>query len=284
VTTAQDIVTYALKANGIGAAGQQLGGADLTDGLFWLQTLLAQWQRKRWLVWHLVDTAIPSTGALNYGVGPGSNFNIARPDQLEGAYARLITNTVDGAGFNAGGSDVGGPDGIGGGSAPGTTVPGILNIDYQMFQIMSMEEYAALPLKGLQTFPSCVFYDSAYPTGKAYFYPVPNESFELHILTKETLQQFAGLTDSFMMPPEYVEALVWSLAARLRPAYGLPPDPTVTAAMTTAMATIRNANTQIPQLQMPDALPLGGRTSGWTFGFGAFSGAGSFQLGSSTLG
>jgi hypothetical protein len=288
VTTAQDIVTYALKANGIGGLGQQLSSADLGDGFFWLQTLLAQWQRKRWLVWHLVDSAVQSTGALNYSVGVGGAFNIARPDELEGAYVRLISQPLPvGQGFTIGVSAIGGPDPIGG-PLPnvGESFPGVLNIDYQMCQIMSYEDYASVPLKGLQTWPGSVFYDSGYPLGLVYFYPIPNAQFELHIITKQTLQQFVSLTDAFAMPPEYAEALIWSLAARLRPAYGLPPDPTITAAMTAALATVRNANTQVPRLSMPDMLPMSGRGGAWWLGIGGSvgSGGGGFTLGSSTLG
>jgi hypothetical protein len=285
VTTAQDIVTQALKANGVGALGQTPSSADLADGLFWLQSLLAQWQRKRWMVWHLVDTAIQSTGALNYGVGTGASFNIARPDQIEGAYARLIINDNTGDGFSAGGSDVGGSDGIGGGTAPGTVTPGVLNIDYTLYMIQSMEEYAQIGIKGLQTFPGAVFYDAAFPTGKVYFYPIPSDQFELHILTKEALQQFANLTDDLMMPPEYVEALVWSLAARLRPLFGLPPDPTVTAAMNSSMQTIRIANLQIPALGMPNGLPNGSRSGdGWWWAGNYGVGPNGFTLDTSRLG
>jgi hypothetical protein len=284
VTTAQDIVTQALKANGVGALGQTPSSADLADGLFWLQSLLAQWQRKRWMVWHLVDTAIQSTGALNYGVGPGASFNIARPDQIEGAYARLITTSTNLRGFTIGVSAIGGPDGIG--PVPfGTVQPGVLNIDYPLYMIQSREEYAQIGLKGLQTFPGAVFYDASFPNGSIYFYPIPSDQFELHILTKEALQQFTSLTDDLLMPPEYVEALVWSLAARMRPAFGLPPDPTVTAAMNSAMQTIRIANLQIPALNLPNGLPNGSRSgSGWWWAGNYGVGPNGFTLDTSRLG
>ena len=267
MTTAQDIVTQALKANGIGALGQTPNSADLADGFAWLQRLLAQWQRKRWLVWHLVDTALASSGLLSYSVGVGGYYNIPRPDQIEGAYARLMTNgTYTGA--------------------PTPTQPGILNIDYPLYLIQSYEEYARISIKGLQTFPGAVFYDAAFPLGNVFFWPVPDRQFELHILTKETLQQFVSLTDTVLMPPEYEEAMIWSLAARLRPSYGLQPDPTITAAMSVALQTLRIANLQIPELLLPSGLPNGSSRSGagwWWAGNYAGAGGSLFNLDQSGL-
>jgi hypothetical protein len=270
--TAQSLITQALKANGVGALGQTPNSADLADGLTWANMILAQWQRRRWLVWHLVDIACPATGAVNYTVGPGQSFSVMRPDKIEYAYARLMTTSLP-SGFAIGLSSIGGVNGVGG-SAIGSTAPGVLNIDYPLYVIDSREEYAQIGLKSLQTFPGAVFYDSAYPIGSLYFWPIPNAQFELHILVKEKLQSFATLSDAFAMPPEYQEALVWSLAARMRPAYGLPPDPTITSAMQASINVLRMANVQIPTLEMPEGLPINPRGGAWWLGIGGSAGCG----------
>lgn len=61
--------------------------------------MLAQWSRKRWLVFHLVNTALTSTGAQSYSVGPGGDFDMPRPDRLGAAYIRRLisgaSNPVD---------------------------------------------------------------------------------------------------------------------------------------------------------------------------------------------
>jgi hypothetical protein len=240
--TAQSLITQALKANGVGALGQTPNSADLADGLTWANMILAQWQRRRWLVWHLVDIACPATGAVNYTVGPGQSFSVMRPDKIEYAYARLLT-----------------------GSMP---------IDYELFVMDSREEYARIGLKSLQTFPGAVYYDAGMPTAHIFFWPIPNAQFELHILVKEQLQSFAALADAFAMPPEYQEALVWSLAARMRPAYGLPPDPTITSAMQASINVLRMANVQIPTLEMPEGLPINPRGGAWWLGIGGSIGNG----------
>ena len=248
--TAQSLITQALKANGIGALGQSPNSADLADGLTWANMLLAQWQRRRWLVWHLIDVATVANGSQFYQIGPSQSFNCARPDKIEYAYARLMT--------------------------------GALPVDYPLYIIDSREEYAEIGLKNLQTFPGAVFYDAAYPLGSLYFWPIPNAQFELHVLVKEQLQSFAGLGDTFLMPPEYQEALVWSLAARLRPSYGLPPDQTITSAMQASLNVLRMANLQVPTLDMPDGLPGVGRGGAWWLGIGG-GGGGDFILDGSSL-
>jgi hypothetical protein len=56
------------------------------------------------------------------------------------------------------------------------------------------------------------------------------------------------------LPPEYQEALLYNLAARLRPMYGLPPEPTITSMAVTTLNVIRNANAQIPRLTIAPSL------------------------------
>jgi hypothetical protein len=252
VTTVQDIVTFAHQQNGVGANGQTLSAFDLASGLTWMQKTLSQWQRRRWLIWQLVDVAATATGALNYTVGTGQSFNVPRPDRIEMAYARLLS--------------------------------GALPIDYPLSLLNSHEDYAALPIKQLSTFPAAAFYDPGMPNGLLYVWPLPNAQWEIHMLVKQQIGNVVSLTDVLAMPPEYEEALTWTLAAKLRPSYGLPPDPTINAAMVAAMATIRVANAQIPTLDMPSGLPMPGSLGGvypWLSGGGG--GGSVFDLDQSPL-
>jgi hypothetical protein len=121
-------------------------------------------------------------------------------------------------------------------------------------------------LKSLVTLPSDVFYDAGFPLGTLHFYPSPNASiYEMHILTKAVLSAFTSLTQVIALPPEYEEALIYNLAVRLRPAYQMAPDPTVTQLAKAALNSIKNANTQMPRLKMPAALSgHGGRFNVYT--------------------
>ena len=56
------------------------------------------------------------------------------------------------------------------------------------------------------------------------------------------------------VPPEYIDALIYSLAVRLCMNYGRDPKPSLVMAMKVAMNTVRMANVQIPQLLIPGEL------------------------------
>ena len=90
-TTALDIITLAFKDAGILGVGQSLLAEDVNDALIRLNMMISQWRVKRWLVWHLVDRSVVSTGAQSYTVGPGGDINVTvRPDKLERAFFRML--------------------------------------------------------------------------------------------------------------------------------------------------------------------------------------------------
>lgn len=226
MTTPKEIIVQALKKAGALGVGQTPLAEDTNDAFDDLQDMLGQWQRKRWLIWHLVDYAFTSTGAESYTVGPGGNFNInPRPDKIESAFFRQQVV-----------------------SQPN-------QIDYQLQIIPDRETYNRIALKQLTTFPQYLFYDSAFPTGLAYPWPLPLASiYEIHLTVKETLSQFTSLSQTISLPLEYMAALKFNLAIRLRQAYSLPPDPVLVGLAKDSLNVIRNANTQIARLQIPQSL------------------------------
>lgn len=229
MTLASDLINLALTDSGVLGVGQTANAQDITDCLRRLNMMIAQWSQRRWLVYHLVDTAKVMTGAQSYTVGTGGDFNITRPAQIEAAYLRQI--------------------------APSTPTP----VDFWLDPIMSREDYSRLALKGLQASPSTwYFYDSDFPNGKIYPWPIPSSSFELHIITKAVLQQFATVGDAVALPPEYEEAIFYNLMVRLRAAYRLPADNVQIGLAKAALNTIRRANFQIARLTMPTTLQKGG--------------------------
>lgn len=224
MTTAGDIVAQALKLSGIVGVGQTANAEDTNDAFTALNFMLAQWEKQRWLVYHLVDTSKVSTGAVSYTVGPSGDFNVTRrPDRLEAAFLRQITQAV--------------PN----------------QVDYPLEIIEARETYNLITLKRLSSFSRYVFYDSAYPLGIVYPWPVPQASnYELHLTLKSLLQQFANLAETVVLPPEYLAALQYNLAMRLLISYpGLPDNPRLIAMADESLNIIRGANAQVPRLQIP---------------------------------
>lgn len=230
MTTPNDIIQQALRKSGVLGIGQSASAEDTNDAFLDLNDMLSQWQRKRWLIWHLVDYSVVSTGASTYTVGPGGDINVStRPDRLEAAYFRQITQ-----------------------SQPN-------QIDYPLEIIESYETYSRIAIKKLTSFPQYIFYDSAYPTGVLHPYPVLQPTiYELHILLKEQLNQFTSLGQVISLPLEYIAAIKWNLAVRLRPSYQLPPDESIVQLALESLNVIRGANAQIPRLTMPIELVRGG--------------------------
>jgi len=134
-------------------------------------------------------------------------------------------------------------------------------VDYPMRLLPSHEDYTRIRLKNMGTFPQVVFYDSAYPLGNVFFWPVPQVStYNLHILTKNVIATFTDLAQTIQLPDEYQAALYYNLVVRLRAAYRLPPDPVYIGLAKDALDTIRGSNVQIPILRMPRSVTgAGGR-------------------------
>lgn len=224
MTTPNEIIHQSLKKSGVLGVGQRALAEDINDAFLDLNDMVAQWQRKRWLVWHLTDNALISTGAQSYTVGPGGQFPFTvRPDRLEAAFFRqLIQSTPN-------------------------------QVDYPLDILEARESYNEIALKQLSSFPMYIFYDPAYPIGRVYPWPIPQASiYEIHITVKELLSSFVTLTQAIILPPEYMAALKFNLARRLRSSYRLPMDPELNALARDALNVLRMANAQVPRLRMPE--------------------------------
>jgi hypothetical protein len=226
VTTPIEIINQSLKDAGTLGVGQSALPEDVNDAFTKLNWMIAQWNRKRWLVYHLVDVAKVSTGAQSYTVGPGQDYDVAvRPDRLEAAFFRQVVQ-----------------------SQPA-------QIDYPLELIQAREDYNNIALKGLTSFPQYIFYDSAWPVGRVYPWPIPQANiYEVHLTLKMVLAQFTSKTQSIDLPNEYYAAIQQNLTLRLWPAYKQPPDATIVALAKDALNVIRGANTQIARLVMPTDL------------------------------
>ena len=231
IATTGDLITFVLRASGINGVGQTPSAEDSNTGLQMLVNLIAQWQRKRWLVYVQQEVSVPSsTGAQSYTIGPGQNFDCARPDHIAAAYVRIV----------------------------GASGPNLVDVPLGILQ--SREDYASISVKTIQSMPAVVFYDSTFPIGRVYFWPIPPAAlYGLYLTVKSPLPSYATLTDALALPQEYMEALIWSMCVRMQMAYGLPARPDHTAAMNQALATLRAANAQIPEMTVP--VPHGYRGS-----------------------
>lgn len=228
MTTARDIITLALFDAGVFTTGQTPGATDINNGLIRLNDMIAQWQRERWLIWCLIDVSLQMTGAEYYTIGAGQQFDTPRPDRLETAYIRQVNP------------------------------PAPNQVDWPLNLVQSREAYSRIRLKELGSFPLYIWYDSSFPYGKVYPWPLPSNLYELHLVLKEQLQTFANLNTVYNMPLEYLRAIRFNLQVEFLSAYRMPADQQLERRAAGALNTIRNANAQIPTLQLPPELSRSG--------------------------
>jgi hypothetical protein len=226
-TTCGHVVRLALRACGRvnDAQGVSDASQDMADGMALLVSMLAQWQRQRWLVPHLTEAVLLSTGAASYGIGPGEAFDTSRPVRIDSAFVRLMSS------------------------------PGPVRLDYPLVVIESREDYSEISLKNMTTLPAAVFLDTGWPTGTVYVWPVPTASlYELHLFTAAALPVYAAPTDPLGLPPEYTDAVVYNLALRVAAATASQVSPGVLALARATLETVRGANAQMKNLDLPPGL------------------------------
>lgn len=228
--TAADVIRMAMLNARIVSLSQTIYAEDMQLGLNMLNGMIGQWNRRRWLIWHLIDIAVETTGNEKYSVGVGGDFDVVRPDQIEAAYFRQVI----------------------------TTQPN--QVDYPLTLITSREDYSLIALKSLSSWPAWLYYDPAYPEGYAYPWPIPQAGlYYLHLVIKDMLQGIPDLQTPINLPPEYFEALWSNLAVRLGGAYPTVEIPQSTIALArSSLDTMRAANAQIPLMKMPAGLGKGG--------------------------
>lgn len=222
MTTAGEFINQAMRASGVLGVGQTLNAQQTQDAVRSFDRMITQWSRRRWLIWNLVDWVLPMTGAQFYTIGAGGDIAADRPNRIEAAFLRQ-TN-------------------------PSTPTP----VDFPLEIIESQEQYSRLALKSLQSSPSdSLFYDSGFPLGRIYPWPIPSDQYEMHVIIKGIIQRILNTSAELIVPPEYEDAFDWNLRMRFRSAARLPLDPYVAGQARAALQTIRTANLQLDILRMP---------------------------------
>src|ERR1019366_5207944 len=112
-----------------------------------------------------------------------------------------------------------------------------------------------------------VFYDGRWPLGNIFFWPIPNSTYECHLLIQQQLgwpiavtnppTAGTGLDTVFTLPEEYQEALFYNLSLRISAMYQFPASAETKMFAKTSLNTIRTDNTQVPKLVMPAGLRRG---------------------------
>lgn len=188
MTTGRELVTIAMKEAGVLTAGETPTAEEVVDGLASLNRMLASWSNDSLLIYARTFENFPlSSGVGEYTIGPSATFNTVRPMHIIDAFVRQDT------------------------------------LDYWL-QIIPDEQYDAIAYKDIDSIPQVLNFTAQFPQATLRIYPKPQASYTLYLRSEKQLSSF-GLNDEVSLPPGWEDALVYNLAVRLKPSYGLPADP-----------------------------------------------------------
>ena len=211
--TLTQCATAAARFLGVLDSGESLSAQQLADALVAINALIDNWSSEQLMVPAVnVQPFTLFTGQQKYTIGPGANFNIARPVAIEAAALILIINGQT------------------------TQFP---------VEVLDAIKWSSIPDRGASAnFVRFLFYDRASPTGNVYVSPVPlGGSIELTMWTP--LTQFADATTAVTMLPAYTRALQLAAALELAPQYDVQPSEALTHSYQDAMARVRTLNAQL---------------------------------------
>jgi hypothetical protein len=101
------------------------------------------------------------------------------------------------------------------------------------------------------TLPTELYYQASFPNGELFFWPVPQIAYPVELETWTSLSQLLQ-TDSFVLPQGYEDAITYTLAESLCPAFGRPLDNTLAAFAQQSRALIQSNNSATPLITTSD--------------------------------
>lgn len=237
--TALNLITSSMRLVGAVASGETLNADEANDALDVLNELLSSWALRNLLAYRNVNSEFNLVaGTQSYTIGPSGAFNTDRPVSIEGAF---VTSG---------------------------------DVDYPL-HLLSTEEWNAIAQKGSTSpIPTAIYYDSSYPLGTIWVWPVPSDSIQITLSVNLQFAALTSLAQSISYPPGYSKALRYSLAVELAPEYGLKPPESVLGIAREEIAAIKTANRQMPRSYFDSALGGGGQYGSIGFAGGSSSGSG----------
>ena len=229
--TGQSIITFALQQIGVFGVGQTLGASDATIGLSRLNAMVSGLNIQslaRLVVTRSVLDLVADQST--YTIGPGGDFNVARPTAIQNA--SLLLNS----------------------SSPSIEIP---------LALLTDQAYQSIALKTqTNTLPTALYYQPTFTTagrGTIILWPVPTTAEnDLVLYYQQALVEFAALTTAYYWPEGAEEMLGYNLALRLCSIYARPVPDDVRLLARQSLATFKRQNMRMVDLSN-DATAIGSR-------------------------
>lgn len=198
--TRDQIITSALRKIAVLSENEVASAYQIENGAFVLNTVIHEAEVDGMPLWAIENYSIPLTSFSNgaTGLGLGTTNSIPYPTKIINAFLR-------------------------------TTVPGSpeSTTDIELM-LVTKDEYNNITSKYSVGTPTQFYYDVKNGYGNLYIWPVPSTSIAQNrsiVITYQRPFYDAGTgTNTLDFPPYWTNALVYQLAMRLAPEYGVPPQ------------------------------------------------------------
>ena len=207
MSSVQVRIDRAHRLLGLLNSGSSATTQESTDALIALNAMLDSWRNDKLMCYAMRDQSVTlSSGDTSKTVGASGDLNTDRPVEIQSAY--VVYNAV--------------------------SIP---------VKIITDDEWAYMPDKtATSTFPGVMNYKATMSTGTILFYPIPNATSVLHILTRVPVTAFAAVSTEVTLPPGWEEAIDYNLAVAIAPEFDTEPSRIVMSKAQSSLAMIKRMN------------------------------------------
>jgi hypothetical protein len=192
MATARDLITRALKACRILAPGESPSAAEASDALYLLNLMLSSWSNDTLSIYaNTLENFTLVSNMSSYTIGTGQTFNTSKPITIQAMYVRSGS------------------------------------IDYPIESMNDIDFANELALKSVAGLPYYYNFNNNYPAAVIKFYPVPDQNYQLFILSEKPLSSLATLDTVVSLPDGWEHAIIYNLAMMLYPEYQQAVDPII---------------------------------------------------------
>lgn len=219
--TVADLISGALQVMGVLASGESPTAAEQTDAFNALNRMLDTWANQRLALYASLRSSYALTPGLNpHTIGPGGTFSTTRPIAVDRA------SVVFAASANS-----------------------ELPLD-----ILTDGEWQITQGKATTGTPSGLWVEASHPLMKLWLNPIPVAADTLVLYTPAPLGRFASTSTTFDMPAGYEEAIIYQLAKRLCPQFGVQLSAEAADIANESFSALKRTNTQTSYLRSDEAI------------------------------
>ena len=247
-TTVREIIQAAMRKVSIIQPGEVPTDSDFDISVESMSGLVDSWSNDRLMIYTINPyyfVAEPSK--QEYTLGPGGDWNIERPMQIQEAYVNYNSQIT---------------------GTPGNwIITNVSNTAALPIAQANDSQWASIPIKQLTAvFPTILYDNGNYPLRTIYLYPVPTQYQVIALWLWQPLDYYDSIDDQVAFPPGYERALIYNLAVELAPEFGkLVPEDVLATAINSKM-TLAAINSSPQTMGHDRSLAQSGSVWNWIYG------------------